>query len=221
MSGTKQMDEAEQKMRPLPKPLLIIITGLACTGKTSLGHRLAAELHLPFVHKDGIKEILFDRLGWRDREWSKKMGRTSIELLYYFIEIQLKAGASLIAESNFKAEFANREFLELKQKYNFEPFQILCQTDGDVLFQRFRARSESGERHPGHVDHLNYDEFKPALLEGGSEALDIGGEILEVDTTDFQKIDYDRLLGVIKQSLATCSIRSNYLNIHQNLGEIE
>jgi predicted kinase len=191
------MGEVKSKMRPLPKPLLIIITGLPGTGKTTLGKRLAAELQLPFVHKDGLKEILFDRLGWRDREWSKKLARVSIELLYYFIEIQLQAAISLIAESNFKAEFANREILELKQKYNFEPFQILCQTDGDVLFQRFRARSESGERHPGHVDHLNYDEFKPALLEGGSQALDIGGEIVEIDTTDFQKIDYDQLLAPI------------------------
>jgi predicted kinase len=215
------MDEVKWKRRPLPEPLLIIITGLPGTGKTTLGKRLAAELHLPFVYKDGLKEILFDRLGWQDREWSKKLGWASIELLYYFIKIQLKAGISFIAESNFKAEFANLEFMALKQKYNFEPFQILCQTDGEVLAQRFRERSKSGERHPGHLDHLYYDGFREASLEGGREALDIGGEILEVDTTDFQKIDYDQLLEAIKQSLVACSNPSNHPNVHQNLEEIE
>ena len=203
------MDEVRQTMAPYPRPLLIIISGLPGTGKTTLGKRLVAELQLPFVHKDGIKEILFDRLGWRDREWSKKLAWTSIALLYHFIEIQLKAGISFIVESNFKAEFANLEFLELKQQYDFEPFQILCKTDDDVLAQRFRERSKSGERHPGHLDHRHYDRFREASLEGGREALDIGGEILEIDTTDFQKIDYDGLLETIRQRLATCNISSN------------
>ena len=195
------MNEVKQKMTPLPKPLLIIITGPPCTGKTTLGRKLAAELHLPFISKDGIKETLFESLGWRDREWSKKLGRASISLLYYFIETQLKAERSFIVESNFKAEFANLEFLELKQKYKFEPFQILCKTDGKVLFQRFKERSESGERHPGHIDHLNYDEFQETLFAGRQEALDIGGEIFEVDTIDFQQIDYKGLFQAIMSKL--------------------
>jgi predicted kinase len=192
------MDEVKQAMKPLPKPLLIIVTGPPCTGKTTLGRKLAVELHLPFVNKDGIKETLFESLGWRDREWSKKLGRASISLLYYFIETQLEAGRSFIVESNFKAEFATLEFLALKQKYNFEPFQILCQTDGQVLFQRFKERFASGKRHPGHVDHLNSDEFKETLLEGNGQILDIGGEVFEVDTTDFEKIDYKGLLKAIE-----------------------
>ncbi|MBN1218535.1 MAG: AAA family ATPase [Anaerolineae bacterium] len=177
--------------------MLIIITGLPCTGKTMLGRKLAAELGLPFVHKDGIKEILFENLGWKDREWSKKLGWASIDLLYYFIGVQLAAGRSCIVESNFKAEFANLEFLALQQKYDFDPFQVVCKTEGKILYRRFKERSESGERHPGHVDYLNYDEFKSTLLEGGWEPLDIGGKVLEVDTTDFQAIDYKSLLRAI------------------------
>ncbi|MFZ4462043.1 MAG: AAA family ATPase [Patescibacteria group bacterium] len=44
------------------KSLLIIITGLPCTGKTTLGRKLAEELRLPFVSKDDFKELLFDDL---------------------------------------------------------------------------------------------------------------------------------------------------------------
>jgi len=57
----------------MPKPLLIIISGPPGTGKTTLGKRMANELHLPFVNKDSIKELLFDHLGWHDRAWSRKL----------------------------------------------------------------------------------------------------------------------------------------------------
>ncbi len=57
--------------------------------------------------------------------------------------------------------------------------------------------SESGERHPGHVDYLNYEEFKTTLNEGGYDILDIGGKVFEIDTTDFDKIDYKMLFDAL------------------------
>ena len=45
------------------RPMLLVVTGLPCTGKTTLGKYLASQLKLPFIHKDGIKETLFDLLG--------------------------------------------------------------------------------------------------------------------------------------------------------------
>lgn len=185
----------------MTKPLLVIISGLPCTGKTFLGKRLAKEFNLPYLSKDGIKELLFDSLGWQDREWSKKLGLASYNLLYYFAESQLTAGKSFIIESNFKAEFDSKKFLDLKKKYEYEPLQIVCKTDGEVLFERFKKRTESGERHPGHVDQLNYDEFKEIMLKGGYESLLIGGEIIEVNTTDFESIDYEKILKNIADKL--------------------
>lgn len=179
------------------KPLLIIISGLPCTGKTDLGKRLAKEFNLPYISKDGIKELLFDSLGWKDREWSKKLGLTSYDLLYYFAEAQLEAGKSFIIESNFKAKVGTKKFLDWQKKYDYEPLQIVCKTEGKVLFDRFKKRAESGERHPGHVDHLNYKEFEGALLRAEYEPLDIGGEKFEVDTTNFNKIDYKNIFKKI------------------------
>jgi predicted kinase len=182
----------------LSKAQLILISGLPCTGKTTLGRRLAADLQLPFVHKDGIKETLFNVLGWKDREWSKQLGGASQEILFYFIECQLKAGQSCIAESTFRPDFHMQPLQELKRKYRFELFQIECYTEGEVLFERFKTRSESGDRHPGHVDHLNYAEFRGALLKGRIAPLEIEGMRLEVDTTDFQTIPYDALLESLR-----------------------
>ncbi len=182
----------------MPKTLLIIISGPPGTGKTTLGKKIAKEFCLPFISKDAIKESLFNDLGWSDREWSKKLGGATYSILYYFIEQLLSANTSFIAESNFKPEFESEKFLDLKKKYDFAPIQIQCRTDGKILFERFRRRAESGERHPGHVDSQNYEEFKKILLEGKFEKLDIGGEIIDIDTTDFAAIDYGRLYEKIR-----------------------
>ncbi|WP_425432548.1 AAA family ATPase [Hydrococcus rivularis] len=45
------------------KMLLILISGLPCTGKTTLARKIAQKLQLPLVCRDDIKESLFDSLG--------------------------------------------------------------------------------------------------------------------------------------------------------------
>ena len=150
------------------------------------------------ISKDGIKESLFDTLGAKDRDWSKKLGLATYKILYYFTEALLTAGKSAIVESNFKAESASAVFLDLQKKYDFTAIQIMCRTEGKVLMERFRKRVESGERHPGHVDQSNYDEIRDILLRGYHDPLDIPGKIIDIDTTVFESIDYKKLFQDIR-----------------------
>ena len=177
----------------MSRPFLVIITGLPCTGKTTLAVKLSQRLGFPLVHKDGIKEILFDTLGWHDREWSRRLGGATYELQYYFIEILLARGLSLIAESNFDPQYAGQRLADLSRRHNAATVQVLCKTDGHVLLERFRARASSQERHPGHVDADTVDELAPRLLTGRITPLDLPGPLIEVDTTNFATVDYEDL----------------------------
>lgn len=179
---------------------LIIITGLPGTGKTTLGKKIAQEFHLPFICKDNFKEILFNVLGYKDREWSKKIGMASYDILYHITEENLKANKSFIVETNFDPKFANKKFLELKEKYSFEPFQIRCIADGEILFERFKGRANSTKRHPGHVDNENIHEWESVIKKGKIESLEIGGNIFDIDTTDFESIDYKKLFDAVKSA---------------------
>lgn len=182
-------------------PVIIIVTGLPCTGKTTLARQIAARFRLPLLTKDMFKETLFDTLGWQDRAWSRKLSIASIALLYQLLEVQLQAGRSCVVESNFAPELATPQFRALQARYAFTPFQILCVADGETLFARFVQRSESGERHPGHVDTTTYDEFRESLRRGRVASLDIGGRLIEVDTTNFAAIDYEALFAGLAEAL--------------------
>lgn len=182
----------------MTKPFALIVTGPPSTGKTTLGLRIADEIRLPFIHKDGIKELLFDTLGWSDRAWSKRLGAATYAILFHIVETELRAGTSFVVESNFHPAYHNEKFAALQKTYGFAAFQVRCVADGGVLFARFKARAESGERHPGHVDHLNYDEFEELLRRGRDDALDIEGETYELDMTDLDAVDFDSLMAAIR-----------------------
>ncbi len=180
-------------------PRLIIVHGLPATGKTTIAQQLARDLSLPLASKDMFKETLFDTLGWRDRAWSQQIGRASIALLFQFMEMELRVGCSCMVECNFTAAIATPEFLALRERHAYEPVEIVCRCDGRVLWERFKRRAEAGERHPGHVDQETYTELEPRLLQGTSEPLQIGGRLIEVDTTDWSAVDYPALLATIRQ----------------------
>lgn len=182
-------------------PLLIIVHGLPATGKTTIAQRLAADIGLPLASKDLFKETLFDTLGWHDRAWGQQLGRASITLLFRFMEAQLQAGCPCIVECNFSPALATPEFVALRERYAYEPIQIVCRCDGPMLWERFKRRDASGERHAGHVDQASYAELAPLLLRGTTAPLGIGGHVIDVDTTDWNTVDYAALLATIQQAL--------------------
>jgi len=119
--------------------------------------------------------------------------------LYKITDSLLKTGKSFILESNFKPEVDREIFLKLQKEYSFKIVEVLCFADGKVLFERFKQRAESGQRHPGHVDHLCYEEQEKILLKGKAESMNLG-EVIEVETTDFEKVNYKEILKKIEKN---------------------
>lgn len=183
------------------KPLLIIVNGFPGSGKTTLARRLAADIRLPVFSRDGIYETLYDALECERNGSPPLMGVASYTLLYYVVGSVLAAGQSLVVEGFFgRPELRSAEFLQLQRTHDFEPLQILCKADGDVLLERFLARVESVERHEGHrsSDREWIEENKERLLQGRLTPLALGGEVIEVDTTTAGSFDYDDLLGRVR-----------------------
>ncbi len=109
----------------------------------------------------------------------------------------------MIVEGFFgRPDLRTAEFLDLQRRYDFEPFQILCKTDGAVLLARFVARMGSGSRHTGHSDVDWLEQNKERLLRGLLTPLAIGGQLVEIDTTTPESFDYETLLRQVQSVLS-------------------
>jgi Predicted kinase len=183
----------------MDKPVLIIINGFPGAGKTTLGKRLSTDLRLPLLSRDGIYETLFDGLDCQTHGSPPLLAPTAFTLLYSFAGILLAAGQSLIIEGFFgRPDLRSAEFLKLKKDYDFEPFQIMCRADGQVLLERYSARMGSAERHIGHRDleWIEQEGNKERLLYEELAPLSIGGTVVEIDTAI--GFDYADLLERIR-----------------------
>ena len=158
-------------------PFVAVVTGPPAGGKSTVADDIAAELRVPLLTKDGIKETLFDSLGTGDREWSKRLGEATWHVLFHVLRAQLRTGCSVVVEGNFEPDRANNQFASLPA---FHVVQVYCHAPEGELLERFRERSESGDRHPGHLDGEDAErELEQALAEGRWRPLTLPGPLVE------------------------------------------
>jgi predicted kinase len=151
---------------------LVIVTGAPGVGKSTLADALARELSFVLIGKDHVKEVLFDVLGVGDREWSRKLGTTSFDLMFLFARRVLEAGGSCVLDANFT------RVEPLRALPADRVVQFFCTAPKDIVVSRYASR----ERHPGHLDDEVAGELADRLDAGEWAPLDLGGETIVVDT---------------------------------------
>jgi predicted kinase len=186
-------------------PVLVIVTGLPGTGKTTIAKALAEQLRLPGFRKDELKEILFDVLGWSDKDWSEALDGACYELLWRTCEAELGAGRTCLIESNFEREPHAARIRDLLRRHGATAIELHCRTERHVLAERFKERVEHGDRHPGHAeqsDDVLYNEAIPKLLHEPDPWLGVTELRLAVDTTDTNAIDTGAIVVWTRQAMS-------------------
>jgi predicted kinase len=176
---------------------IVVVCGPPASGKSTLARTIAEEFRLPLLAKDAIKEVLFDSLGAHDRAWSRRLGAAMTPLLLHLLEEELRAGRPVVVESNFTPASADAAFRKLGARAAYRALQFYCTGDPEVLTARFRARAPG--RHPGHVElhDETLADVVAALTDGRHGPLDLGGELVIVDTTSLDALDVDALLAAV------------------------
>jgi predicted kinase len=178
-------------------PTIIIVTGPPAAGKTTVAHRIAADLVLPLLSKDELKELLADALGVEGLVWSGRLGGASFALLPFLAGRLLGSRVSLVLEANFDPARDGLRYRELLAAAEVTVVQVVCEADPTTRHARYRQRAASGARHPIHLDT---DPSVQRRMDNGG-ALDLPGSVVRVDTSDFDSVDLGAVVATIRAIL--------------------
>ena len=177
------------------QPLLIVVNGRPCTGKTSLATMISKDQGIPLFSKDVIKEILGKILGAKDRSASRRLGAAAIALMYQQAETVLTSGLPVMIESPLIPELAEQEVEELPDRTGCRVLQIFLRTDPSVILERFQSRPrESVFFHEEELQELK------VTLATELAPVPVTGETIIVDTTNFRTVDYAQIVELVKFS---------------------
>lgn len=184
---------------------LIIVQGQSGTGKTTMARKLVKELGCAYFLKDEYKEELFKDHGKVPALHTLllKMEGNTWQTLYDAVSRAIAADSSLLIEGNFRRR--QRRTLRKLLKPNVEVAEIYCYARGWLPLKRYVSRNRSGERHKGHRDNLWYvfvwlDIILSKIGVRIYGPLRLSPATLEVDTSDFSKINYDEILTFIRRA---------------------
>jgi predicted kinase len=149
--------------------LFVLIGGRPGSGKSTLAVALAAELRLPLLAKDEIKEALMDALGAPPTvAESQRLGRAAVLAM-----LRVARGCpGAVLDSTW---FGYTE--PLVRELPGQLVEVRCDVPLSLARQRYHARM--AERHRGHLDRQRTEQ---ELWEASSEPLCVG-PLITVDTS--------------------------------------
>jgi predicted kinase len=174
----------------MSRPILVIVSGPAGSGKTTLAHRLAATIGCPALCRDEIKEGMVAATCDFVPGPSDPLTVRSYDLLFATIGLFLEHGVTHVAEAAFQHANWVRGLEPLRPLATFRI--VRCQVEPDIARARAeRRRGEQGSR-AAHDDigHFSVDRlFEPINLDVPT---------LDVDTTYGYKPDLDAITGFVR-----------------------
>ncbi|MBS7006936.1 AAA family ATPase [Anaerostipes sp.] len=199
------------------KKTLILLAGYPGTGKTYMCSKiLEQEKDFQVISQDDMKEQLWDQYGFNNMEEKTALENKSWELYYEKIEDAMKKESRVISDYPFSDKQKGR-LKKLCENYGYQAVTIRLVGDLEVLFERSRQRDLDTGRHLAHVVSryhkgdvlsdrtkgdcfVNHEIFMERCRTRGYGEFQLG-RLIEVDVTDYSRIDYEKILGQLKKWL--------------------
>jgi len=183
---------------------IIIVTGYLAAGKSTFARRLSEAVSVPCIIKDTFKIALCENVSVISREESSRFSAVTFDGMMYVAERLMETGQPIIIEGNFvpagiKKTDESGVINSLIDKYGCQSLTYKFVGDTQVLHKRYIERDKLPER--GQVNamlgDIPYNDFD--RLCRNLDAFNVGGEIVEIDTTDFEKVDFNRHIETARE----------------------
>lgn len=138
-------------IEPVLEPKLIIVSGQAGSGKTTLAHRLAARIGCPAISRDEIKEgmVLSHGPGFVAATSDPLTVRT-FPLFFATLRLLLEGGVTIVGEAAFQHRLWSQGLEPLRDLAELRV--IRCRADDATMLQRRRERGAAVATRAAHAD---------------------------------------------------------------------
>jgi predicted kinase len=161
--------------------MLIVVAGPPGSGKTTLAHKIAAEVGCPAICRDEIKEgMAHTTEGFVARPGDELTVRT-LPVFFGTVDLLIRAGVTTVAE----AAFQDRTWrLGLEPLTGVADFRIVhCTVAADLAFRRSLRRGKDNPHRSAHPDPDPDDKAEWTRRHADFERLALDAPWIEVDTT--------------------------------------
>ncbi len=142
------------ELRDVRQPALVVVTGPAGSGKTTLAHALAREMHCPAFCRDEIKEGLVCTIG-QAGETGGEIQLHATDTFFAALALLLDRSVSVVAEAAFQHKVWSWRLEPLLSVARIRI--VLCELDPERALVRRIARGQADpERarfHPNEAAH--------------------------------------------------------------------
>lgn len=183
---------------------IIIIEGYLASGKSTFALHLSKSIKVPYLVKDTFKTALCKNISIADRKESSLFSAVTFDAMMYVTERIFETGNPIIIEGNFVPGGVKKTdeagvIKQLIDKYEYTSLTFKFMGNTKILHKRFIDREKTVER--GQANKIGadipYDIFDQWCH--NFDHFNVGGEIVQVDTTDFTKIDFNTYIESARQ----------------------
>lgn len=137
---------------------VIIVCGLSGSGKTTLATELSKQTNIVCLHKDSIKESLYDHTNASSLEDSRRLGQLSIKLMIDLAEQLVVNNVDVILEAPFNYSEDYKIFEQWIGRYGASIYSIICTTSEAEMKLRFDSRPRHNAHHDLERTYVQKDE---------------------------------------------------------------
>lgn len=173
---------------------LLLVTGDLAAGKSTFSEFLSKRYDITVFHKDTIKEILGDTIGFSNREENLKLSHATMELMMFLYSEFAKQDKDLMLESNFHTAELER-LQSIAKEHGYKVLTLVLRGDVAILHKRYLNRICNENRHPVHLSTTFdvFEDFKAYIEHTRQE--EIPGEMLLISADDFSYQNNEEVLA--------------------------